>query len=182
MNGRVFINNSVLGLYPIYRAVRRSLEAKGWGNTSLGRFLAVIGGMLRVFWRLPHLRLRLTTASQTISVHSPFVLIANNEHELESGRIGKRESMSGGKLWVYVMRRCSRWALLGYFFRYIAGRFSRQDAFEEFSADEVMVESRQRKQIGVGIDGEIVHMRSPLQYRCLPRALRVIAPEDCPVA
>lgn len=182
VNGRIFLNNSVLGVYPVYRAARRAIESHGLGNTAFGRFLAVVGGIARVFWRMPHLRLRFKADGKTIELESPFVLIANNEHELESGRIGKRISINEGRLWIYAMRRCSRWALLRYFVRYVVGRFSRHDAFEEFAAEAVTIERRRRKRIGVGVDGEIVYMRSPLEYRCLPGALRVIAPENSPLA
>lgn len=183
VNGRIFINNSVLGLYPIYRAARKSIEGRGWGNTAFGRFFAVVGGIIRVVSRMPHLRLRLQVKGETINLQSPFVLIANNEHELESGRIGKRTCMNTGQLWIYVMRRCRRRDMLLYFIRYIAGRFSKHDAFVEFSASEAIIETRRRrKRMGVGVDGEIVHMQPPLTYRSLPGALRVIAPENSPLS
>lgn len=181
VNGRVFINNSVLGVYPVYRAARRAIESRGFSGTALGRFFAVVGGILRVFFRMPHLSLSLHGEGTSIEVESPFVLIANNEHELESGRIGKRTTLNSGRLWVYAMRRCSRWALLLYLIRYVAGRFSRHDAFEEFAAQSITVESRRRKRIGVGIDGEIAHLPTPLRFQSLPGALRVIAPADSPL-
>jgi diacylglycerol kinase family enzyme len=175
VNGRIFINNSVLGIYPVYRAARESYEAHGLGKTSIGKFLAVLGGILRVFWRVPHMAVRLTANGQTRVMRTPFVLIANNEHELEEWRIGRRTSLNEGHLWVYVMRKSSRWSLLRFFFSFIFGRFSRKDAFEEFRVSEVRIETK-RKRIGVGVDGEIVQMTPPLEYRSLPKALRVIAP------
>ncbi len=181
VNGRIFINNSVLGVYPVYRVVRRALESRSLGSAALGRFFAVLGGILRVFWRLPHLRLRLETETAVRDVGSPFILIANNEHELEKGRIGKRGAMDQGHLWVYVMRRCSRWAILRYFFRYVAGRFTRREMFEEFKVKKVRIETGSGKRLGVGVDGEIVPMHSPLEYRSLPGALRVIVPNDSPL-
>ena len=175
VNGRIFINNSVLGIYPVYRAARESYEARGLGKTGVGRFLAVLGGILRVLWRVPHLAVRLEVNGQTHVMRTPFVLIANNEHELEEWHIGRRASLREGSLWVYVMQKSSRWALLRFFFSFIFGRFSKKDAFEEFRVREVRIETK-RKRIGVGVDGEIVQMQSPLEYRSLPKALRVIAP------
>ena len=177
VNGRIFVNNSVLGIYPVYRAARESYEAHGLGKTSIGRFFAVLGGILRVFWRVPHIGVRLIANGQTRVVRTPFVLIANNEHELEEWRIGRRTSLSKGHLWVYIMRKSSRWSLLRFFFSFIFGRFSKKDAFEEFRVRELRIETK-RKRIGVGIDGEIVQMQSPLEYRSLPKALRVIAPSN----
>jgi diacylglycerol kinase family enzyme len=177
VNGRIFVNNSVLGIYPVYRAAREAYEARGLGKTSIGRFLAVLGGILRVFWRVPHMAVRLVVNGQTRVMRTPFVLIANNEHELEEWRIGRRTSLSKGHLWVYVMRKSSRWSLLRFFVSFILGRFSKKDAFEEFRVRELRIETR-RKRIGVGVDGEIVQMQSPLEYRSLPKSLRVIAPSN----
>ena len=177
VNDRIFINNSVLGIYPVYRAARESYEARGLGKTGVGRFLAVLGGILRVFWRVPHMAVRLVINGETRVMRTPFVLVANNEHELEEWRIGRRTSLSEGRLWVYVMRKSSRWSLLRFFFSFIFGRFSKKDAFEEFRVRELRIETK-RKRIGVGVDGEIVHMQSPLEYRSLPKALRVIAPSN----
>jgi YegS/Rv2252/BmrU family lipid kinase len=175
VNGRIFINNSVLGIYPVYRAARESYEARGLGKTAVGRFFAVLGGILRVLWRVPHMAIRLEVNGQTRVMRTPFVLVANNEHELEQWRIGRRASLTEGRLWVYVMRKSSRWSLLRFFFSFILGRFSKEDAFEVFRVRELRIETK-RKRIGVGVDGEIVHMQSPLKYRSLPQALRVIAP------
>ena len=177
VNGRIFINNSVLGIYPVYRAAREAYEARGLGKTAVGRFFAVLGGILRVFWRVPHMTVRLEINGQTRVMRTPFVLIANNEHELEEWRIGRRRSLREGHLWVYVMRRSSRWSLLRFFVSFIFGRFSRKNAFEEFRVRELRIETK-RKRIGVGVDGEIVPMQSPLEYRSLPQALRVIAPAN----
>ena len=176
VNGRIFINNSVLGLYPVYRTARKALESHGLGSTRLGRFFAVRGGILQVFWRLPHITLRLVTSSDTTRrIRTPFVLIANNEHELEDWRIGHRTALNGGHLWIYVMRKCSRWAVLRYFTSFLFKRFSKDDAFEVFKVKELRIESRHKK-IRVGVDGEVVRMATPLEYRLRPSALRVIAP------
>ena len=177
INGRVFINNSVLGVYPVYRATREAYESRGLGKTSVGRFFAVLGGILRVFWRMPHMAVQLVIDGRKRVMRTPFVLIANNEHELEEWRIGRRASLEEGHLWVYVMRRSSRWSLLRFFISFVFGRFSRKDAFEEFRVRELRIETK-RKRIGVGVDGEIVQMQSPLEYRSLPKSLRVIAPSN----
>lgn len=175
VNGRIFINNSVIGLYPIYRAAREALERKQLGRSRIGQFFAVLGGIARVFWRLPHLRLRLVLDGREREIRTPFVLIANNEHELESWQLGRRTSLSEGRLWVYVMRSCSRWKLLRFFVNFVFHQFRREDAFEVFKVSALSIRTK-RDRIGVGVDGEIVKMQTPLEYKSLPRALHVIAP------
>ena len=176
VNDRIFINNSVLGVYPIYRAAREAYERKGLGGSRIGRFFAVLRGIIRVFVRLPHLKLRLQLDSgKVVDTHTPFVLVANNEHEVEDWNIGHRQSLDQGCLYVYVMRPCSRWAIV----RFIAGllikRFSRAEAFQVFRTRSVRIETRSRT-LRVGVDGEIVRMKTPLEYRSIPKSLRVIAP------
>ena len=178
VNGRIFINNSVLGLYPVYRTARKGIESHGLGSSRLGRFLAVLGGIFQVFWRLPHISLRLITdGGMTKKIKTPFVLIANNEHELEDWRIGHRTAIDKGHLWVYVMRKCSRWALLRYFASFLIKKFSRHDAFDVFRVKELRIESKHRK-MRVGVDGEVVRMQTPLEYCSRPKALNVIAPSN----
>jgi diacylglycerol kinase family enzyme len=177
VNGRIFINNSVLGFYPVYRAAKDAYEPRGLGSNRLGRFFAALGGTLRVFWRLPHVTLHFVIDGQTHKMQTAFVLVANNEHELEEWRIGRRHSMQEGYLWIYVMGRCSRWALLRFFISFVFGKFSRQDAFEVFKTRELCIEARRQK-ISVGVDAEIVKLNTPLEYRSIPLGLRVIAPAD----
>ena len=109
VNGRVFINNSVLGLFPKYRVAREAWERHGFGSTRVGRFIATVAAVLKVFWRLPHLIVSLDVEGQRRTLRTPFVLVGNNEHRMEGLALGKRTRLDAGALWVYVMRPCSRW-------------------------------------------------------------------------
>src|SRR3954451_19734709 len=60
VNGRVFVNNSVLGFFPHYRGVREKLERCCLGSSRLGRFLAVVVGLAASLWRLPRLTVAYT--------------------------------------------------------------------------------------------------------------------------
>jgi diacylglycerol kinase family enzyme len=55
------------------------------------------------------------------------------------------------------------------------GQFSKTRDFEIFHASEVWIEGRQ-KRLGVALDGEITVIDTPLRYRSIPAALRVIVP------
>jgi diacylglycerol kinase family enzyme len=45
VNGHVFINNSVLGLFPNYRVAREAWERHGFGRTRVGRFVATVAAV-----------------------------------------------------------------------------------------------------------------------------------------
>jgi diacylglycerol kinase family enzyme len=181
VNGRVFINNSVLGLFPNYRVAREAWERQGFGRTRIGRFVATVAAVLKVFWRLPHLTVSLDVEGQRRRLRTPFVLVGNNEHRMEGFGLGKRTRLDRGALWVYVMRPCSRWRLLRMILGLVTGRAPREDIFEIFRASHLSIDSKRRR-IGVGIDGEMVRMCAPLQYECLPGAIQVVVPRSYPSA
>jgi diacylglycerol kinase family enzyme len=175
VNGRIFINNSVLGLFPNYRSTREAWERRGFGGSSIGRLIAMLAGVLRVFWRMPHVDVEIEVEGEVRKLRTPFVLIGNNEHRMRGFAPGERSSLSEGRLWVYVMRRCTRWGLLRMLVGLVLGRTPLRDVFEVFRAPRLRINSKPRR-IGVGVDGEMVRMVAPLEYRSLPRALRVISP------
>jgi diacylglycerol kinase family enzyme len=179
VNGRVFINNSVLGLFPNYRVAREAWERHGFGSTRVGRFVAAGAAVLKIFWRLPHLTVSVEVEGRRRTLRTPFVLVGNNEHRMEGLALGKRARLDAGALWVYVMRPCSRWQLLRMILGLITGRAPREDIFELFRASHVTIDSKRRR-IGVGIDGEMVRMHAPLHYECLPGALQVVVPASYP--
>ncbi len=61
VNGRTFVNNSVLGFFPYYRHLRERLERRWFGSSKLGRFAAVVAGLCAALWRLPRLTVRYST-------------------------------------------------------------------------------------------------------------------------
>lgn len=170
VNGLTFLNNSIIGLYPIFRFLRAEQERKGWGRKAA--LLRAIFGVLR---RYPFFNVRFHVAGQEFVRRTPYVLIANNEHAMEGWNLGQRRSLTEGRLWIYVMRPQSRLALGWMLLKLAFGRFQARDHFDIFSAEQVYVETRS-KRLGVALDGEIHVLDSPLRYRTLPRALRVIVP------
>jgi diacylglycerol kinase family enzyme len=175
VNGHVFINNSVLGLFPNYRSTKEAWERRGFGKTMAGRLIAGLAGMLRVFWRLPHLSVEIQVDGGTRRLRTPFVLIGNNEHQMQGFALGRRATLTDGHLWVYAMRPCTRWQLVRMLAGLVLGRMARHSVFEIFRTTRLRIDAKPRR-IGVGVDGEMVRMVAPLEYRALPGALRVITP------
>ena len=170
VNGKTFLNNAIIGLYPIFRFLRAEKERSGYP-----RKLALIGAALAVFRRYPFLTLRFFVEGKEMVRRTPYVLIANNEHAMQGWQLGARRSLCEGKLWIYVMRPQSRFGLLRMLFKLAIGRFDARHHFDIFTAEELYVTARS-KHLGVALDGEVHVMDTPLRYRILPRSLRVIVP------
>ena len=172
VNGKTFLNNSILGLYPVFRFLRATAERSGWTG-KLGFLKAVLG----IFYRYPWLRVRLHSNGQQRECRTPYILVANNKHAMEGYRLGERQSLTDGKLWLYVMKPHTRLGLLWMLLHVVTGQFKAEKFFDVYSVEDVWVETK-AKRIGVALDGEIAVMKSPLHYRILPQALRVIVPGE----
>jgi diacylglycerol kinase family enzyme len=69
VNGRVFINNSSLGIYPRAVLERESLRHKH----RLSKWTAMIAAVIKVFLRFPIVRVRIATGADTILKKTPLV-------------------------------------------------------------------------------------------------------------
>lgn len=172
VNGLVFVNNAVLGMYAAYRLERAGQERRG-----APRAIATAGAALRVFARNPLLRLQMRFDGRQLLRYSPLVLIANNEHKMRAYELGTRERLDTGRLYIYVMRPGTRAGLFRTALRVISGRLERHEAFEIFAASEAVIETG-RSRIRLSLDGELVELDAPLHFRSRPRALRVIVPAN----
>jgi YegS/Rv2252/BmrU family lipid kinase len=170
VNGKTFLNNAIIGLYPIFRFLRAEQERKG-----MPRKLALLWAAIGVFRRMPSFTLSFLVGGEKIVSRTPYVLIANNEHAMQGWQLGARTCLCEGKLWIYVMRGHGRLGLLRMLLKLALGRFDAREHFDIFSAEELYVETRS-KRIGVALDGEVHIMETPLRFRILPRSLRVIVP------
>ena len=172
VNGRVFVNNSGLGLYPSIVNHRVKRQRLGYG-----KWPAFFLAGLTVLRRYPFLAVRLSADGQTIVGRTPFLFIGNNEYEMESLSVGGRACLNAGKLSLYMTKRVGRLGLLRLAFLAVFGRLRGAKEFIALCSEEIWVETK-RKLVRVSTDGEITMMTTPLHYRVRPGALRVFAPED----
>ena len=73
------------------------------------------------------------------------------------------------------MRPRSRWGMGKLMLSLLFGRFRKHEDFEVFPSTSMRVESK-RRSMGVALDGDVTRMRTPLEYRSLPKALHLITP------
>jgi diacylglycerol kinase family enzyme len=171
VNGRLFINNSSLGLYPDI-VLDRERQRRRLGR---GKWLALVAASVHAARRYPVLKLALRVDDKLLHRRSAFVFIGNNEYKMTGFEIGERERLDAGLLSLYVTQRTGRFGLLRLAIRAIFRRLEQARDFDNVLASEVTVETRQRE-LRVAADGEVTLMRTPLHYRVHPGALRVIVP------
>ena len=171
MNGRIFINNSAIGLYPLM-VVDRDLQRKRLGRS---KRLAMLVASLRALARFNHQRLTLTVNDEKARIDTPLLFVGNNDYRLDIGAPGQRESLDDGELCVLVMRKKTRTGLIGASIRALFDRTRRDDMVRIDSVERLRVGSH-RGQLAVSLDGEVVRSAPPLDYRIRKQALTVIAP------
>lgn len=173
VNGRIFLNNSSLGLYPSIVREREKLQQR----LGHGKWPAFVWAALSVLRRYPFLDVRLNVEGKEFTRRAPFIFVGNNEYEMESFNVGARSCLDKGQLSLYTAHRTGRLGLLRFAVRALFGGLRNEKDFDALCTREVWVETK-RKRLNVATDGEVTIMRTPLHYRVRPGALRVIVPKD----
>jgi diacylglycerol kinase family enzyme len=174
VNDRIFLNTSSVGAYVTFVRARERLEKR------LGYHVASLVAAARLLVRLPTFRVTLQTEGVSREYLTPLVFIAVGERELRLPTLGAR--VPGGKtgLHVMVIRRRSGARTLALALAAAARGVSavaRTPALDSFMVDECRIEPRTHV---AAVDGELVRMAPPLEYRHVPGRLRVIVPNAEP--
>ena len=172
VNGRVFVNNSAVGLYPDM-VMLREMEQERLGRSKRMAMLSASFASLRNFRR--H-RLWISAPGLEAPVRTPLLFVGNNRYQVNLFGLGKRERLDEGELCLYAIRAGSRLRLFWAGIRGIFGRLDQQRDFITAYVPDAEISS-DRGALTLSIDGETERMETPLRYRIRPKALRLIVPE-----
>jgi diacylglycerol kinase family enzyme len=169
VNGRIFINNSSLGLYPQIVSHREAQQQQ----LARGKWPAFFWATIQALRRFPFLDLRIVFEGRQIFRRTAFLFVGNNEYEIAGFNLGSRACVNAGKLGLYLTHRTGRFGLFRLAFHALFGRVDQAQDFDVFCVTEARIETRKRRLL-VALDGEVERMETPLQYRIRPAALRVL--------
>jgi diacylglycerol kinase family enzyme len=171
VNGRIFLNNSSLGLYPGLVVQRESLQRSG-----LSKWTAFARALVFSFWRYAGLTVRLDGSGERRTIVStPFIFVGNNRYRVSTPHMGERKCLDGGRLWLYQAPHAGRLRLFGVALRALFGLADATELNEQ-AIEEFWIHTRASR-LRVATDGEVTRMTTPLHYRILPRALAVLVPQ-----
>ena len=171
VNGRVFVNNSSIGLYPTV-VIRRENRRKRTGS---GKWTALAWASFSVLRRHPMMDVTLHVDGRATQHRTPLLFIGNNEYVVRGPEAGKRQDLCDGKLSIYITRRHGRLGLIALFLRALFGSLRKALDLEAFNAARVTIATR-RSSVAVATDGEVSVMATPLEYQSRPGALLLIGP------
>jgi diacylglycerol kinase family enzyme len=171
VNGRVFINNSSIGLYPT-ALKQRETTYRRIGRSQAASYLSAAMVLLRP---PALLNLQLTIDGVRLARRTPLVFAGVNPHQLEQFGISGHDCPAGGALAVYVTRPLTTLQLWRLAVRGFVRGLHGAEELEAVCARELIVNARRRR-LRVAMDGEIVRLDLPLRYRFREAALRVLVP------
>jgi diacylglycerol kinase family enzyme len=174
VNGRRFINNASVGLYPFMVRDRDDIrERRGWP-----KWLATVPASWDALSRLRHHRLKIDLVEGKQPVVTPLLFVGNNRYSLDAGSIGARKSLTEGKLAIYAVTRSSRVALLWFGVRALLGLADRAKDFEAIGDSAAFAVESSDDEIEIALDGEVRRMELPAKFAIQPGGLQVVVPKS----
>ena len=175
VNGRMFLVNASLGLYPKLLEDRETYKQQ-FGRSRLIALFSAAATMLR---RHRHLRLHIEHEGQMREIRTSTLFVGNNRLQLE--QIGMKEAplLEQGLLAAIAPRAVGRIAQIFLSLRGAAGRLSDADNVISFAFRSITVThpSKRRRRVKIATDGELTHLDMPLEFHVAPEPLFLLKPE-----
>lgn len=174
VNDRLFLVNASIGLYPDLLEDREAYKRR-WGRSRWVAFGAAVATVLRAQRRL---RLSIERGDDVREVRALTLFVGNNRLQME--QVGVEAALPGmgatgeGRITALMLRPVGTLTLLGLMLKGAMGSLGEADDVERFSFTRLRVQPsrlRGRRAVKLAFDGEVDHLRPPLDFRVLERPL-----------
>jgi diacylglycerol kinase family enzyme len=172
VNGRVFLVNASLGLYPQLLEERESWKQQ-FGRS---RLVAFASGLATILQARGQLKLEIELAGKTTALRTPTLFIGNNHLQLAQVGMNEADAVNRGQLAGIALRPMGTLALLGLLARGVIGRLGDADNIDSFSFRKLKVAMRGKRRVKVATDGEITWMSPPLVFQVADTPLLLMVP------
>lgn len=173
LNGKIYLNNASLGLYPLF------IQKRELYNKYLGRFPlhAYTSGLDVLIRDRKELKLEVEVDGKTYPVKTPLIFFGNNQLQLAEMNLKIAQCAEEGQVAGVVVAKSDKFTLFKILWRLIRKGLEQAPDVYSFCADEVIVHAK-RKKMTVALDGEIVDLKPPLKFSVAKYALKVVVPHD----
>jgi len=178
LNGRVFLNNVSIGLYPAILEEREATYAR-FGRHRILAHLASLRTLLR--FQHPH-RMEIVQDQTRHRLRTPMVFVARSAYQLDQFGLEGAEAISDDRFVMFLAHQQTRLAFLRLAWRLIRRKVDHGRDVTVSTPRRIAISVRGRRRIAVALDGEKLKMRLPLQIALAEDQLQVILPPDNPVA
>lgn len=175
VNGRPFVVNASLGLYPELLE-RREQDKRRFGRH---RLVALLSGLRALLGDYPELQLTLCEDGRTTVRRSTTLVVGDNRLQLANIGIPQAAAVTRGQLVGIVLPPLPRWRMILAAMRGLAGHFGDVDKVDSFAFSELEVAlPPRRREIKLAVDGEITSMALPLRFALADQPLRLLVPRE----
>lgn len=176
VNGRLFLVNASLGLYPEILQDREAYKNK----LGRSRWVAIFSGLRTLMREGRRLHLQIESENESRRVSTSSLFIGNNRLQLDRLGLPEEAALARGRLAGIMVRPIGHLAMFGLALWGALGRLGDAPNVRHFAFRRLTVSPRGKRRIKVAVDGEILWLHPPLSFEVSPEplALMVPRPED----
>jgi diacylglycerol kinase family enzyme len=178
LNGRVFLNNVSIGLYPAILEEREATYAR-FGRYRILAHLASLRTILR--FQRPY-RMLLQQDETRHRIRTPMVFVARSAYQLDQFGLEGARAISDDRFVMFLAPQQTRLGFLRLAWKLIRRKVDHGRDVIVSTPRRIAVTVPGRRRISVALDGEKLKMRLPLRIEIAEHDLQVILPPDNPAA
>ncbi|MES2899309.1 MAG: diacylglycerol kinase family protein [Pseudomonadota bacterium] len=180
VNGRIFLVNASIGLYPTVLEERE----KDKGQFGRSRLVALLSMFKTALGSTRYLRIALSMDGRDTVLRTPTLFVGNNALQVEQLGLPLSGAIEDGKLVAVAPRPVGRIGMLWLMLRGALGQLGQADDLRAFSFRQLTVKQRglaRRRRIKLATDGEVNLFDTPLRFSVLPGQLMLMKPDPLPL-
>jgi diacylglycerol kinase family enzyme len=172
VNGRVFLVNASIGLYPVSLEIREAQKQRHGRS----RIVAAWAALLTIMGRHRPIRVRLEGDGIARELWTMTVFVGINALQLE--RVGVEDAVQRGQFVAIVLRPAPPWRLAWLMVRGALGQLVDADGVEHVVSTSLTVtpSSPRIGQVKIAVDGETAWTGVPVEFRISGEPLRLLKP------
>lgn len=178
LNGRVFLNNVSIGLYPAILEEREATYAR-YGRYRILAHIASLRTILR--FQRPY-RMDILQDETRHRIRTPMLFVARSAYQLDQFGLEGGEAISDDRFVLFLAHQQTRLGFLRLAWKLIRRKVDHGRDVLVSTPRRIAVTVRGRRRISVALDGEKLKMRLPLRVKLADHQLQVIVPPAHPVA
>lgn len=178
LNGRVFLNNVSIGLYPAILEEREAAYAR-YGRYRILAHIASLKTILR--FQRPH-RMELLQDETKHRIRTPMLFVARSAYQLDQFGLEGAQAISDDRFVLFLAHQQTRLGFLRLAWKLVRRRVDHGRDVLVSTPQKLAVSIPGRRRMSVALDGEKLKMRLPLRIEIADHQLQVILPPTNPAA
>lgn len=172
LNGRVFLNNVSIGLYPAILEEREATYAR-FGRYRILAHIASLRTILR--FQNPY-RMEIQQDETRHRIRTPMLFVARSAYQLDQFGLEGAGAISDDRFVLFLAHQQTRLGFLRLAWRLVRRKVDHGRDVLVSTPRSLAVAVPGRRRIAVALDGEKLKMRLPLQLQIADKQLQVILP------